>query len=147
MEEVTNLDNVMYDIFEAIYWNFIKYRSLNPGRKTHHERCQGRRKSTFDNHLCFHGSRCVPNHDGEFYSCDCLTIQDADSLYEGVSCEFPATVFCNPGNPHDNYSFCTNNGTCQEPVLSSITESSSVMGEERQFCECPTSHSGSVSSH
>ena len=67
-------------------------------------------------HVCFHGSECVPS--GQDYKCNCDTSQDTTA---GSFCQHKATTTCDAASRH----FCVNGGTCN--------------GET---CKCPSTYRG-----
>lgn len=78
-------------------------------------RC-GRRVETCGNndHLCFHGSKCVKEA-GE-YKCNCDPSFSMFTRAAGKYCENTASAICTangePGVGRDQMAFCVNGGTC-----------------------------------
>jgi hypothetical protein len=64
-------------------------------------------------HMCLNGSECVPYNDE--YTCDCAAANSDAIQFEGIMCEFQATVLCE-GPFAGKHSFCTNQGVCRGQV-------------------------------
>jgi hypothetical protein len=94
-----------------------------------------------DGLVCHNGGRCQTtvlqnDENGEAettYQCDCSTAFDGDVLFQGVSCEYPATTICDPSDDGELPSLavvCTNHGKCTEDLS--------------QGCECPNGFTGTA---
>lgn len=86
-------------------------------------------------HVCFHGSKCVSN-DG-VHACDCRTTDSTIAdRFAGDSCEHLSTDICVDGDllPGQTAGFCTNGGICIDYVKP---------GLPHPGCSCPPFWRGS----
>lgn len=75
-------------------------------------------------HICLHGSKCIPPDDGDKYpvwTCDCEQAFREDHKYSGEFCQHHHTTLCTTSDTENriyqgaaSLAFCVNDGVCIE---------------------------------
>jgi len=93
-------------------------------------------------HVCLHGSKCVPDTSAESeYTCDCSEADDVignngKTAFAGDSCQYHGTEICTIGDPYPGQPlfFCVNGGSCNAWV--------SAESSDHPGCACPENYDG-----
>lgn len=68
-------------------------------------------------HVCLHGSKCIPDSDGEGSACDCDAGATPIQMVAGKYCEHKSTSICTSGDTtNSRFAFCVNNGECVDVI-------------------------------